>query len=131
MKVLYAGTYLAAGGLQGATGANWDGQQVNDEAEFFRAAAVTYFPRGNRSTRFGFGVNLSFNSEAAAIAFAVSHFNDIPSQGDIVVVDDAGTVAYKLANAVLDSITPRVVGIFVFVRYDFLGGVWASTTVPA
>ncbi len=130
MKVLYSSTYLATGGLQGASGVNWNGQQVNDEAAFFRAAALSYFPRGNRSTKFGFGVNLSFNSEADALLFAAVQFNALPQQADLTILDEGGTVAIVLADAVLESVVPQVSGVYVFIKYEFGGGVWASTSVP-
>ncbi len=130
MRVLYSSTWLATGGLQGTSGANWNGQQVNDEAQFFRAAAVTYYARGNRSTKFGFGVNLQFNTNADALLFAAVQLNALPQQADLTVSDDPGTVAVLLASAVLDSVTPKVEGVNVFVRYEFSGGIWTSQSVP-
>lgn len=130
MRVLYSSTWLASGGLQGTSGANWNGQQVNDEAQFFRAAASTFYARGNRSTKFGFGVNTGFNTEADAIAFAALQINGLPQQADLTVSDELGRIAVVLSSAVLDSVTPKVDGINVFTRYEFSGGVWASTDVP-
>lgn len=129
MKVTYSTTLLASGGLLGTTGANWNGQQINDEAAFFRAAAVSFYPRGNRSTIFGFGVNMPFNNEGAALLFAATFINTLPTQADLTVVDDAGTVAVVLANAVLDSVSvPKVDGNYVFIHYQFRGGVFTSTS---
>jgi hypothetical protein len=131
MKVIYASTWLAPGGIYGTNGAQWNGQQVNDEADFFRAAAVSFFPRGNRSTTFGFSVLVSFDTEGEAMKFAATQMNSLPEQADLQVVSDDGIYAVILTDAVLVGFMPgRVVGCSVIASYSFAGGVFAVQAEP-
>jgi len=131
MKVLFASTWLATGGLRGTNGAQWNGQQVNDEALFFRAAAVSYFPRGNRSTTFSFSVLEIFDTEGEAMSFAATGMSGLSQQGNLQVVSDDGLYAVQMANAVLTSFSPgRVVGCSVQVSYSFAGGVFVVQSQP-
>ena len=131
MKVVFASTWLAAGGINGTLGAQWNGRQVNDEADFFRAAAVTYFPRGNRSTTFSFSAFQSFDTEGEAMKFAATHMNDLPEQASLQVVSDDGVYAVILEDAVITSFQPgRVVGCSLEVSYSFAGGVFAVQSQP-
>lgn len=131
MKVKYSTTWLASGGLDGTAGASWNGAQINDEAVFFRAAAASYFARGGRSTVFSFRVAKTFESEAALLLWAATHFSTLPGQADLILTDDAGTVAVTLVDAVIDQ--PRignVIGNAAFIEYTFKGGLFESDDVP-
>jgi hypothetical protein len=131
MKVIFASTWLAPGGIYGTNGAQWNGTQVNDETEFFRAAAASFFPRGNRTTTFSFSVIETLDSEGEAMLFAATRMNELPEQADLQVVSDDGVYAVILRNAVLTSFQPgRVIGCSVEVSYSFAGGVFAVQAEP-
>jgi hypothetical protein len=130
MKVTYGTQQIAPGGLQGTMGASWNGQQINDEAQFFRAAAANFFPRGNRSSTFAFGVNVNLNTEADAMVYAATLLNYLEQQADLVVTDEAGTYTVTLGNAVLESLdVVKIDGKNVTLRFQFRGGVWTSATL--
>lgn len=130
MKVTYGTQQIAPGGLQGTSGASWNGQQINDEAQFFRAAAANFFPRGNRSSTFAFGVNVNLNTEADAMVYAATLLNYLATQADLVVTDEGDTYTATLGNAVLESVDiVKIDGKNVTLRYQFRGGVWTSATL--
>ena len=131
MKVLYASTWLATGGINGVLGGQWNGHQVNEEADFFRAAAVTFFARGNRATTFSFSVFQSFNTEGEAMQFAATQINNLSQQADLVVWSEDSVYSVVLAQAVLVSVTPgRVVGCSCEITYSFAGGAFAIGASP-
>lgn len=132
MKAKYGNTWLALGGLEGTSGANWNGTQVNDDLAFFRAAARSFTPRGGRETVFGFRVGRGFDTEALAAEFCGLHFGQLPVQGDLLLTDEESTFALTLADAVLESVRiADVIGTFVVVEYSFRGGLFTgSETVP-
>lgn len=131
MKVKYSTTWLATGRLEGTSGSSWNGAQINDEVAFFRAAAASFFARGGRSTTFAFRVAKTFESEAALLFWAATHFSTLPTQADLILTDDDETVAVMLADAVIDQ--PRianVIGVSLLIEYTFRGGLFESEDVP-
>jgi len=131
MKVLWASTWLATGGFNGTLGAQWNESQVNDEAEFFRAAAVTFFARGNRSTRFSFSVFMPFDSEGECMTFAATAIFALAAQSDLQVISEDGLYAVILPGAVLVSVVPsRLIGSSLMVTYSFEGGLFLVQSSP-
>ncbi len=131
MKVKFGNTWLATGGLEGTSGASWNGSQVNDEAAFFRAAAKSFFPRGSRETKFAFRVSRGFETEADAIEFAALHFGELPQEGTLLLTDEEETFALSLAGAVIEDFKAGdVKGVSLVVEYAFRGGLFTSEDVP-
>jgi len=134
VRIQYATSWFAAGGLLGEpVGMVCNGQQVTDAAGFFRAAAETFFARGQRRTELTFAVQRTFGSLRRAQAFALVHFNDLPNRGDLVVTcgEGADVQAVVLEDAVLDSVTVEELrGSSVRVRYRLLGGAWSTDVTP-
>ena len=72
MQILYETTYLAPGQIQSADKIELDGEQIIDEADFFRAATKTFFPRGNLGIEFSFTVHYVFPTSVAAEVFVLT-----------------------------------------------------------
>lgn len=131
MRVFYGTQYLAPGGLEGTRGISFNGAFLIDEAQFFRATAAAFFARGNRSTALAFAVSRSFASESDALIFAALAQNAIPGQADLIVSDEEGTTAVRLAAAVLESISVGpLIGSSVEVSYQFRGGIFVPSVLP-
>lgn len=131
MRVYYGSKYLAAGGLEGTRGINFNGTFLVDEAQFFRAAAAAFFARGNRATSLSFAVSRSFPSESDALIFAALEQNTLPGQADLIVSDEPGTTAVRLASAVLEGISVGpLIGSSVEVSYQFRGGIFVPSILP-
>lgn len=126
---------LAGPGNTGAFGISLNGTQVNDDASFFRAAANTFFARGNRQNDFSFGVTWTFNDVGAAEYFMLTHFNTLPTQATLKLNcggsgSGAATVIY-LTSAVIQRIEYlELRGLTVVCRYSFSGGAFTSEDVP-
>jgi hypothetical protein len=131
VRVNYAGSFLAPGGLEGTRGISFNGSFVLDEAQFFRAAAMSFFSRGNRSTGIGFSVSRNFASESDALIFASIEQNTLPGQGDLFVSDEEGTTVVALEAAVLEGVSVGpLIGSSVEVSYQFRGGVFVPSVLP-
>lgn len=72
MNVLFETTWLAPGQAQAADRVRFNSKQVVDEAQFFRAAFSTYFPRGNVDVEFSFTTHWIFSSTALAENFVLT-----------------------------------------------------------
>lgn len=131
MRVYYGSQYLASGGLEGTRGINFNGSFLIDEAQFFRAAAATFFARGNRSTTLGFAVSRNFDSEADALYFAAISQNALPGSADLLVSDEEGTIVVALEGAVLEGVSVGpIIGSSVDVSYQFRGGIFVPSVLP-
>lgn len=133
MRIQFAGLWLAAGGLEGVSGLQLNGEQIVDEGGFFRAVAETFFARGRRRTTLAFSVERSFNTLRQAQAFVLTHYGDLPDQGDVVVTcgegDDVQGVG--LSDAVLATCAIEAMrGTSVRVRYELRGGAWTTDVSP-
>lgn len=106
-----------------------NGTQLYDEADFFRAAAPTFFPRGNIQTRLQFQVTRIFATLRQAQAFALQHWGSIPRSGLVTVTagDGSSSQTLYLRNAIVDSAQVLSVrGVAVAVQYIIRGGLWES-----
>lgn len=131
MRVNFAGIFLAPGGLEGTRGISFNGSFMLDEAQFFRAAAMSFFARGNRSTAIGFSVSRNFASESDALLFAAITQNTLPGQGDLFVSDEEGTTVVALEGAVLEGLAVGpFIGSSLDVSYQFRGGVFVPSVIP-
>ena len=137
MQVLFETTYLAPGQIQSPDDIALNGEQIVDEAEFFRAATMTFFPRGNVRVEFDFTVHYSFASTVLAEVFVLT----LPSQVPMTNADNgvlqcvcgyenpATSQIVYMSGAVLKSArVVKQVGTSVDVRYSFVGPGFTSQT---
>lgn len=124
MKISFGTTWLSRdlSGDSVTQGLTLNGQQVNDEAQFFRALTSTFFARGNRSATVGFTVNRQLGSLRAAERLLATHFWDLPQQADLRLYcgqdDDQEVVLFTAA--VIESVQPGpTVGVSLSLRYTF------------
>lgn len=133
MRVTYSNTLISSENLAlGRVGfdATCNGQPITDVVAYFRAAQSTVFGRADGPEEFTQRVWRFFNTEAAAITFFASHRKSLPLQADLVIVDQAETIAFRLADAVRTVQMVQRKGIAVLVDYKFTGSVFESEDVP-
>lgn len=121
MKIRFGNFWLASGGVESPVGLSINGQQINDEQQFYLALAVTLQPRGNRSTSIGFSVERNFNSVRLASRFVLTHFDDLPEQAPLYlfVGSDADGEWIRFDDAVVDNSGTQQLGVSVTVAYSF------------
>ena len=103
-------------------GLTLNGQQINDEVQFFRALVATFYGRGNRSAAIGIPVTRQFGSLQGAEYFLATHFWTLPIQDSLRLYSglDADQRVLLFANAVIDQIqVGPAVGTSVPLRYVF------------
>jgi hypothetical protein len=136
MLILFETTYLATGQIQSPDDISLNGEQIVDEAEFFRAAAMTFFPRGNVKVEFDFTVHYSFASTVLAEVFLLTLPSQVPmtnaDNGVLQCVCGEATPATSqtvyMSGAVLRSArVVRQVGTSIDVRYSFVGPGFTSS----
>lgn len=138
MQILFQTSYLASGQIQSADQITLDGEQLVDEAEFFRAVTKTFFPRGNLSIDFAFTVHYSFTTAVAAEVFLLTLPGQLPmtntDNGVLQCLCGAETPATSqivyMAGAVLRRVQFKQIGTSIDVRYFFLGPGFTSS-VPS
>lgn len=109
MNVIFSTSWLAPGGTQAARNVRVNGKQLVDDADFFRAATMSFYPRGNQSVELRFVTSWQLASLRAAEVFVMTHARNLPmSVNDLGVVQcicglppDTQTVYAN--NAVLES----------------------------
>jgi hypothetical protein len=129
MQILFETTYLAPGQAQSAADITLNGEQVVDEAEFFRAASITLFPRGNQRTDFDFSVSYVYPTSVSAEMALLLFPSNVPmtsaDNGVLQCLCGAETPATSqicyMSGAVLRKISVRQVGVSLIVRYSFTG----------
>jgi hypothetical protein len=135
MQILYETTYLAPGQAQSAADIVLNGSQIVDEADFFRAATKTYFPRGNLGIEFAFSVWYVFPTSVAAEIFLLTIPGMLPmtNTDNGVLQCNCGAetpatsqIAY-MAGAVLKDVQIKQVGVSVMIRYSFVGPGFSSS----
>lgn len=135
MRITFETTQLASPDLalgRVPFGLTLNGEQIVDDAQFFRAAAASVFARGNLGTVLQFSVTRLFSTEKAAEVFALTHAGAVPLEGLVTAVcgetGDQQTV--YLEGAVLQAVAVQSVrGSSVVVQYTIRGGIW-TTDVP-
>ena len=139
MQILFETAWLAPGQFQAASQLRLNGEQLVDEAEFFRAAQKTFFPRGNVSVEFSFVVHWSFPSIVAAEVFFLTFLNQLPmtnaDAGPLQCVCGADTPATAqtvyMQNCVLEKVRMvEIVGTSIDVEYTIVGSGFSSS-VPS
>lgn len=139
MIIIFETTYLAPGQIQAADQFILNAEQIVDEAEFFRAATRTFFPRGNDSTELSFVTHWSFPTVVAAEVFVLTHTKQLPmtnaDQGVLQCICGSDTPATAqtcyMPFAVLKSAhILRYIGTSVDVEYSIVGPGF-TTSVPA
>lgn len=132
MKITFANHVLAPGGLEGVQGLSVNGEQVIDEAAFFRAIAATYYARGNEKTEISFTVARDHGSIKRAEVFIVMLRRNLPREGDCVITCGIPGDEQKIAllNAALGPTQIRYQGSTSFVTYAILGGLPETDEIP-
>lgn len=105
-----------------------NGTLVVDEEHFYRAAAASFFPRGNRSTVLSLTVELSFDSAAEACRYALLRPSTVPASGLLAVDLSDGSTLY-LPDCACESVSPQILGSSVRTTYTLKGGLF-TTDVP-
>jgi len=138
MNVTFETAVLAPGLAQGASNVRLNGRQIVDDAAFFRALTLTYFPRGNVDVVFSFTTHWIFASLALAEQFVLTHVTYLPmtnqDNGVLQVVCGAETnspVTIYSPSAVLESAEILdYVGLSVDVRYTLKCLPFTSSVPP-
>lgn len=132
MKITFANHVLAPGDLEGVKGLSVNGEQLIDEAAFFRALATTYYARGNEKTEISFTVTREHASLKLAEVFVLMLRRNLPREGDCVITcgftGDEQKVA--LLDAVLAPTQARYSGRSSIVTYTLLGGLPETDEIP-
>lgn len=119
MKSRFGNVWLAPGSVERVAGLSLNGTQLNDEAQFYRAASTTLYARGGRAHAIGFGATRGFNSVLEAERFVHEHFSTLPEQADLVFFIGAGDeqiVTYP--DAVIDAVGVSYIGTSVRLQYS-------------
>jgi hypothetical protein len=136
MQVLLDTAYLAPGQAQSAADIVLNGQQVVDEAEFFRAASVTFYPRGNQRTTFEFSVNYVYATAVLAEVALLTFPSQVPmtalATGMLQCLCGAETPATSqicyMPGSVLERIAVTQIGVSLKVRYFIVGPGFTTST---
>ena len=122
---------LLAIGQAGPSGLTLNGESIEDEAAFFRAAAKVYFERGNESVQLQFRVQRTFDTKRLAQKFFFTHRNLIPRQGHVQIEMGEGVDLEDLYlhDALVQPQMVGIEGVCVFVQYTLKGGQF-TTDVP-
>ncbi len=128
MNIQFGSFVLASGGTQAADNVRVDGQQIIQEATFFRGNSAAFYPRGNLATTLQFVVHWIFNTANLAEQFVLLHTGTLPmtnsDRSTVTCTCGAGgeTTPIYMLNAVLES--ARILkydGISVDVEYTIRG----------
>lgn len=137
MRISIVSTVLAdptaAAGRLGPSGLTLNGQQIVDDAEFFRAAAPVLFDRGSAGVVLQFAVERSFTTLAQAEAFLLQHPTAVPRAGLVTCEcgDAGGTETLYLPDAILETVAiTGHRGVSVAVQYTIRGAGFASDVPP-
>lgn len=132
MKITFANHVLAPGGLEGVQGLSVNGEQIIDEAAFFRAIAATYYARGNEKTEISFTVARDHGSIKQAEVFVLMLRRNLPREGDCVITCGLPGDEQKVAllDAVLAPTQARYKSSTSFVTYTILGGLPETDEIP-
>lgn len=137
MQVLFETAWLAPGQIQSAADVTIDGEQVIDDADFFRAATRTFFPRGNEFLEFAFTTHWSFQTTTAAEVFVLTHIGQLPmTNADvgplqcICGAESSSPQTVYAPAAVLRHAAVRYTGTSVDVRYTLLIPAFTTSVPP-
>lgn len=136
MNIVFETTWLAPGGAMAASDVRVNGAQLIDDAAFFRASTMAFYPRGDRSVTLTFTTKWIFNTTTAAEVFALM----LPTMSPLTVNDlgvlqcicgsDPNTQTVYMDNAVLESVSVvRQIGLSLEVAY-VVKGPGFQTAVP-
>lgn len=133
MLITYGSTVLVPGSAQGAIDVRVNGQQIVDEAQFFRAAVTTYYARQNKSTHLEFETWWNFNTRGLTEQFMLSHWAGLAPTDTLYISCGEGEGTqynFQLPGAVLESASPAEWrGNSVRFHYVFLGGIFTTDSI--
>ncbi len=137
MNIVFETTWLAPGGFQAASDVRVNGQQVVDDASFFQAASISFYPRGNVGVTLSFTTKWQFNTPQAAEVFALMLPTMVP-----MGPSDSGVLqcfcglppnqqTVYMAGAVLESVrVVKQIGVSVEVAYTVKGPGFQTDVPP-
>lgn len=108
-------------GRVGPSGIVLDGQSLVDVAQFIGALEATVFARGRGPRELTFSVWAFFTTEAEALAFFLTHEDDLALAADLTIEDDAETVSYTMEDAASSARAVQLAGVSVRIEYRFTG----------
>ena len=100
------------------------------EAQFFRAAAASYYDRGNQRTEITFETSRLFADQVSAESFILTHRNSFPNQGLVSFVAGAsgGQQATRyLKNGTVQTVSSQLQGCTTHHSYRITGGIMQTT----
>lgn len=103
-----------------------NGQRVEQDAQFLRAAQARVFDRQNVMTTITFSIAREHASEQDAEYFILTHYADLPGNGTALLIAEDSTGREKnlyLENAVLVVTDHRHMGVSSFHDYTLKGGI--------
>lgn len=132
MRIKFADLWLSGGGLEGSSGLSVNGDQVIDDAQFFRALATKHYARGNDSTAVSFTVAREHASEKAAEVYVITHRKNLPKEGDLIFYCGfpGNEQQVALLGAVLSSTSADYIGRTSFLTFTLLGGLPQTDSIP-
>jgi hypothetical protein len=134
VRILYSNTLLCSSNPAqrlGPVDPALNGQPVIDVWQAFGADYHTVYGRGDGPVEFSFGVHAKFSTEAEVVAFVTTHRETLPVQAELIITDDAETVAFAMANAVRRVAFSAIIGTSVLIQYQFTGSRFQTEDVPA
>lgn len=129
----YGSSILAADSLalgRVPVNARYQGATLIDAWQPFRADYAIVYGRGRGPREYAVTVQRFFTSDAAAVAFLLTHEDTLNVQDDLTYVDDVAGVAYTMADAVCAARITQRIGVCVFIDYTFTGSRFTSDDVP-
>lgn len=132
MRIKFANIWISGGGLEGPSGLSVNGDQVIDDAQFFRALAATHYARGNDSTSISFSVEREHASTKAAEVYVLMHRKNLPKEGDCVFYCGAPGDEQEVAllGAVLSITGGSYLGRSTRLTYTIQGGLPQTDSIP-
>lgn len=132
MRIKFANIWISGGGLEGPSGLSVNGDQVIDDAQFFRALATTHYARGNDSTSISFSVEREHASTKAAEVYVLMHRKNLPKEGDCVFYCGAPGDEQEVAliGAVLSTTGGSYLGRSTRLTYTIQGGLPQTDSIP-
>ena len=123
MKVTFAGTTLAAGDREAASGFSVQHVRAVQVADYVRGTFGGAWARGNKRNAISFAVSRVHADLETAMEFVLDHPDSLPTSGLLTIETNAGTGDRWIDNAVLQSVDlVAYAGTTTVHRYSLIGG---------
>lgn len=132
MIIRYGDDFLCSSdlgsGRVGPSGIVLDGQSLIDTVSLFAALHAVVYARGRAARELSFSVWTFHATEAAALAFFLTHEDDLSLQADLTIEDDTESVSYTMPDAASSARAAQLSGLAVRVDYRFTGAKFTLDT---